>query len=145
LTVEERKRIGVKLAELRDAIAPAAGERADKGAIIARMLMAYPVGNLSEEVGVARAGAYLDALDDVPAWAIGDAVKRWNRGEAGDGMNYSFAPAPAILRKLALRSVEPVRVSIASLEALAAAGTIDEAMAGNPAETSALVPRLKSV
>ena len=145
LTADERKRIAAKLAELRDAAAPG-GERGEKGAIVARMLMAYPMGNASEESGAARGAAYLDALDDLPAWAIADAVKRWNRGEAGEGMNYNFAPAPAILRKLATKALEPVRDAIYGLEALASAVTLDEAMTGKTEEpASALVPKLHRV
>jgi hypothetical protein len=147
LTADERKRIAAKVAELK-ALAGFPGEhRAEKGAIVARLLMAYPLGGAAtEESGAARAGAYLDALDDVPSWAIGEATRRWNRGEAGEGMNYSFAPAPAILRKLALRELEPITIAIADLEALAGAVTLDEAMSSKAEEpANALVPRLRRV
>jgi hypothetical protein len=147
LTAEDRARIKARLADLRGVAVtePGAG-RNEKLAAIARLLLAYPVSNASQESGVARGGAYLDALDDIPAWAIADAVRRWNRGEAGDGLNYTFAPAPAILRKVALQALQPFLDAIRDLEGLDDIKTLDEAMAAKAdAERNPLVPRLKSV
>jgi hypothetical protein len=144
LTAEDRRAISAKLAQLRDLATTAPSHaRNEKLAAVARMLMAYPMANASEEAGAARAGAYLDALDDVPPAAIAEAVRRWNRGEAGEGLNYSFAPAPAILRKLALKAVEPLLQAIRDLEQLQGAVSLDEAMTRKAAEQNPLIPKLK--
>lgn len=53
----------------------------------------------------ARGMGFRIALEDLPAWCVQEAVKRWLRGEDGDGSeNYSFAPSPPQLRRLAIRA-----------------------------------------
>jgi hypothetical protein len=145
LTDDERGRINAKLLQLKALAGEGANNRNDKLAIIAKMLMAYPMANASEETGVARGGAFLDALDDVPPWAIAEAVRKWHRGEAGEGMNYSFAPAPAILRKLALSALRPITSAIEDLQTLATATTLDKAMDQTPPARNSLIPKLRSV
>jgi hypothetical protein len=83
LTADVRARIGARLAEMRAVAEADDGQenRKSRLALIASMLMAYPMAGGSEETGKARAQAYLAALDDVPPWAIADAIKRW-RGRA---------------------------------------------------------------
>jgi hypothetical protein len=142
LTDDERGRINAKLLQLKALAGEGANNRNDKLAIIAKMLMAYPMANASEETGVARGGAFLDALDDVPPWAIAEAVRKWHRGE---GMNYSFAPAPAILRKLALSALRPITSAIEDLQTLATATTLDKAMDQTPPARNSLIPKLRSV
>jgi hypothetical protein len=49
--------------------------------------------------------AYLSAIDDVPPWAVAEAIRRWHRGEGGGkDANYRFAPAPAELRYAAMQA-----------------------------------------
>jgi hypothetical protein len=67
LTDDERGRINAKLLQLKALAGEGANNRNDKLAIIAKMLMAYPMANASEETGVARGGAFLDALDALSA------------------------------------------------------------------------------
>ncbi|CAI9406569.1 hypothetical protein ANOBCDAF_01469 [Pleomorphomonas sp. T1.2MG-36] len=71
----------------------------------ARLLAVFPAGNISEAVLDARSTAYETALEDVPAWAVAAAGKRWIRGEVAileDRPNLSFPPSPPQLRALAL-------------------------------------------
>lgn len=42
------------------------------------------------------------ALEDMPAWAVTGAIRGWYRGEHGTEHNYTFAPAPAVLRRLTM-------------------------------------------
>lgn len=112
-------------------------------AIVTRMLLAYPVAGASAESGKARGGVYIDALDDLPPFALQAAVRAWGRGE-GEG-NHDFAPSPARLRTLALRDVERHRTAVAKLDDLLSAQTIDEAMDStrDPAPVPALVAKLR--
>jgi hypothetical protein len=76
------------------------------------MLMAMPTGgSLSETVAEARADMYDDALSDIPPWAIHAAIKRWGKGEVPElgmgSLNFQFAPAPAILRKICKIELQP--------------------------------------
>lgn len=136
LSTEERARIGARIADL------LAISEADDGAenqksrlgIVASMLMAYPMSGGSEETGRARAMAYLAALDDVPPWAIADAVRRWHRGECGADHNYRFAPSPAELRSAAMDILQPAKQTISHLTAILTALTIERAMDPAPVE-----------
>ncbi|MBR1287574.1 hypothetical protein JQ597_36525 [Bradyrhizobium sp. AUGA SZCCT0177] len=89
--------------------------------LIGPMLLVYPTSDPSEETTMARGAAYLESLDDIPPWALADAIRQWNRGEAGD-QHYAFMPPPAVLRGLALSHlvVERMRqllIAAPSLEA----------------------------
>lgn len=113
--------------------------RRERLGLIAKMLLAYPVANASKESGQARAEAYLDALDDVPPWALAAAVRRWNRGAAGEEHDYRWPPAPAVLRKIAVAELEELRPIVLHLEQLLAAMSPEEAIARPTTEERAKV------
>lgn len=69
---------------------------------ITRLLLALPSKASGEATGEAKAEAYMIALEDMPAWAVTGAIRGWYRGEHGTEHNYTFAPAPAVLRRLAM-------------------------------------------
>lgn len=102
-----------------------------RAVLLTRMLMAYPSAAASEQMMDARGSAYRDALDDVPAWAIAEAIRRWNRGECGQ-MNYNFAPAPAVLRDAALNILEPWRSALRHIDTALSAVTFERAMDSAP-------------
>jgi len=68
------------------------------------------LGHLVDEHRSAQAGsdtvavkieAYEDAVGDLPAWAIREAIRRWRRGEcSADSRDLDFAPKPARLRRM---------------------------------------------
>jgi hypothetical protein len=147
LTADVRTRIGARLAEMRAVAEADDGQenRKSRLALIASMLMAYPMAGGSEESGKARAQAYLAALDDVPPWAIADAIKRWHKGQFSGEHNYRFAPAPAELREGCMHILQPAKQTIAHLEDVLSASTIDEAMDPAPRAAAATMPRLKVI
>lgn len=151
LTDEDRARITAMVGKLRGIADADDGQDNQKAriALLAKMLMAYPVAsNASEEAGKARVNAYLAALDDVPPWAIADAIRRWHRGEGGGSdANYRFAPAPAELRYAVMQILQPAKQTIAHLEAVLDAMTIDRAMDPTPviSEIPTAAPRLRLV
>ncbi|WP_370674678.1 hypothetical protein [Pleomorphomonas sp. PLEO] len=104
LTPDERS----ILSQLVDDIAPLAEAKPDAFNSlrqVAKLLAVFPAGNLSDAVIDARSEAYEIALEDVPAWAVEAAAKRWIKGEVailGDKPNLSFPPSPPQLRALAL-------------------------------------------
>ncbi len=69
---------------------------------ITRLLLALPSKASGEATGEAKAEAYMIALEDMPAWAVTGAIRGWYRGEHGTEHNYTFAPAPAVLRRLTM-------------------------------------------
>ncbi len=129
LTPDDRALAESLLAQLRGTAisADTTDARKHRLAILTKMLLTYPVAGASSETGKARAEAYLEALDDIPPWAIANAVRVWHRGEAGDH-DYRWAPAPAVLRVIARSQSEPLKPAIEHLEKLLAAVPIDDAM-----------------
>lgn len=68
---------------------------------ISKMLLALPSREAGEFAAEAKSEAYMAALDDVPFWAVNEAMRRWYRGECGPKFDYRWQPAPATLRELA--------------------------------------------
>lgn len=150
LMADERARIEAKVRDLR-MVAEADDSQPNQKArlgLLANMLMAYPMAGGSEESGKARASAYLAALDDLPPWAIAEAIRKWHRGEGGSrDSNYRFAPAPAELRFAVMQILQPAKQTIAHLESVLTAMTIDRAMDPTPimSEIPTSRPRLRAL
>jgi hypothetical protein len=75
----------------------------------------------SDLIEEARSEVYLDVLDDTPCWAVEAAVKRWFRhdcgtDERGKPHNYTFAPDPGTLRKIAQRECHEFGARIGKLQ-----------------------------
>jgi hypothetical protein len=66
---------------------------------VSKMIMALGGKKFSDLTGEAKGEAYMVALNDVPCWAVEEALRKWYRGEFEKEYDYSFPPAPAILRK----------------------------------------------
>lgn len=116
--------------------------------LISKMLLAYPMAGSSAEAGMARGEAYLAALDDVPPWAIAEAIRKWHRGEGGGrDSNYRFAPAPAELRFSVMQILQPAKQALVHLESLLNALTIERAMNPMPlmSEIPTSRPRLRAI
>jgi hypothetical protein len=97
--------------------------------ILMKLFQAKPAPKTTEAGAEAKIEAYMDALDDVPCWAVRSAVRLWNRGQcdhvaSDDGRalpaftvpldrrahhNYDFAPGSAILRKLSVIEASLIR------------------------------------
>lgn len=69
--------------------------------IVSKMLKALSGQRLDESASEAAAEAYMAAIEDIPVWAIGEAMRRWYRGACGDAYNYRWRPQPAELHKIA--------------------------------------------
>jgi hypothetical protein len=137
LTDDERFCIRRKIVELRAACEADDGaeNRMARLGLVADLLLAYPIPNATSEAGRARAKAYLSALDDIPPWAIAEAINRWHRGECGHGYNYRWAPAPAELRELSIERLRPAKETIACLGAVLGAMSLERAMDPAPIES----------
>ncbi|WP_156886774.1 hypothetical protein [Pleomorphomonas oryzae] len=96
------------MSRLVDEVAPRAEAKPGSVAALqeaAKLLVVFPASNISEAVIDARSEAYEIALEDVPAWTVEAAAKRWLKGEVAvlaDKPNLSFPPSPPQLRALAL-------------------------------------------
>ncbi len=147
LTDDEKRKMSMTISVLQAASVSdnSRENRIERFAVLAKMLMGYPMANSSAEVAKARSEMYMDALDDIPAWAVGDAVKRWNRGEAGE-QNYTFAPPPAVLRAKCLGLLAEIKKSAEMVEDLLGAIPIEDAVNPAPrAPVNQLIPLLKAM
>jgi hypothetical protein len=67
---------------------------------IAKLVGFYATSGLSESQAAVKGEVFLSVVNDLPAWAVEEAVERWFRGQCGN-RNYDFAPSPAVLRETA--------------------------------------------
>ena len=66
---------------------------------------------------------YFDAIEDMPAWAVREALRKWNRAESAQldpkhPHDFKWAPEPPILRQLADHELMRVRARILTLQRL---------------------------
>lgn len=69
--------------------------------LLTKLFLALPRAKTNEIEIEARAEAYMDALDDVPSWAVQAAIRGWHRRAYGDKHDYRWAPVPSELREVA--------------------------------------------
>lgn len=72
---------------------------------VTKMTLVLPSKETGELAGEARAEAYMAALEDVPSWAVQEAMRKWHRSECGEKHDYKWQPMPATLRGLAMTEV----------------------------------------
>lgn len=75
---------------------------------VSKMMLTLPSREAGDLAAEAKSEAYMAALEDVPFWAVQEAMRRWYRGECGAKHDYRWQPAPATLRELA--QIETYRV-----------------------------------
>lgn len=79
-------------------------------AVLTKMFLALPSRRDSVTSAEVKVDVYMEALDDVPTWAVAEALRGWYRGthpaETVNGRSvthdFGWSPAPATLRRLAL-------------------------------------------
>lgn len=63
---------------------------------------------------------YLDAIEDLPAWAVREAIRKWNRAESvpfdGKKHDFNWRPQPPTLRRLAQHELVGVRARMLDLQ-----------------------------
>jgi hypothetical protein len=142
LTDQDRTEIQTRLDQINEIITGAnltINESAKaRLSLLTKMLLAFPAaGSSSEAAAQARSDVYDDALGDLPPWTINAAIKRWAKGEVPSDLNmgilnFTFAPSPAILRKLAKVELGPFEAQAAKLRALLKTVPIARAMDPEP-------------
>lgn len=76
---------------------------------VSKMTMVLAGREAGEFAAEAKGEAFMDALEDVPSWAVQEAMRKWHRFEYGPKHDYKWQPAPATLRELALTEVYRVK------------------------------------
>lgn len=90
------------------------------GVMIAALLIKGGGQKLDKASSDALTEDYLDAIEDLPAWAVREALRKWNRGEApaldGKKHDYNWRPTPPAVRKLAMLELWAIKSRIRKLE-----------------------------
>jgi len=76
---------------------------------VSKMTMVLAGKEAGELASEAKGEAFIDALEDVPSWAVQEAMRKWHRAEYGPKHDYKWQPAPATLRELAMIEVYRVK------------------------------------
>lgn len=89
------------------AMTPEAGDRFAEATTIAvsKMTLVLAGREAGDFAAEAKGEAFIDALEDVPFWAVQEAMRKWHRGEHGAEYDYKWQPAPATLRELSMVEV----------------------------------------
>lgn len=76
---------------------------------VTKMLLVLPSRESGDLMSQAKGEAYMAALEDVPSWAVQEAMRKWYRAECGEQFDYRWQPAPSTLREIALIEVYRVK------------------------------------
>lgn len=93
---------------------------------VTKMMLVLPSRESGDLVGQAKGEAYMAALEDVPSWAVEEAMRRWYRGECGDKFDYKWQPGPATLREIAMMEVYRVMGTRRKLREILSAEPLQE-------------------
>jgi len=113
VSMDQARQIEVSILAYRRSLSPGPGDVKAKGIAISRLVTSFPIA--PGEQGM-RADAYLEAVENLPAWAVERAVGRFIRGEAG--IDTRFCPAPPQVAQEVRKTMEPARADLAALERL---------------------------
>lgn len=94
---------------------------------VRRLLAATGVGIASRETGMGAIDGYMEALADIPAWAVEEARRRWLRAEAGP-QDYDWAPRPPRLRLICLEIIAPLRQALDHIREVLDARPLDDVL-----------------
>jgi len=107
------RQIADSISSYRRSLSPGPGDIKAKGIVVSRLLTSFPVPAGEQAL---RGDAYLEAVENLPAWAVERAAGRFIRGEAG--VDTRFCPTPPQLGQEARRAMQPARDDLAILERL---------------------------
>lgn len=118
LTVDERKRIETRLAEIGWYLDQRDAEQSRR--TVAGMMLSIPSGRASGEEAAAIIAAYVNALADLPSWAVSLAANRFIRGQVKTA-NPAFPPSGAEVHLEAEKELVPLRAEKIKLERMLSA------------------------
>lgn len=99
------------------------------GVMIAALLLKGGA-KLDQQSSDAFTEDYLDAIEDLPAWAVREAIRKWNRAEStkldGKPHDFNWRPSPPTLRRLAQMELTGVRGRMIELQKLCEAEPLIE-------------------
>lgn len=109
---------------------------------VTKMTLVLPSREVGDMANEAKGEAYMAALEDVPSWAVEEAMRRWHRAEYGDKHDYKWQPAPATLREISMLEVYRVMGVRRKLRAVLDAEPLLEFTPEHEAEMNAKLNKL---
>lgn len=105
-------------------------EEKEKLAALTKMFLAKPSAGITDLGAASRAESYMMALDDIPSWAILDAIKKWHRGDVKgvSEEDLRWAPDTAVLRRIALDQMKPYLERAHELKLVIESKPLDEVL-----------------
>lgn len=105
-------------------------EEGEKQAMLIKLFLAKPSSHMTEIGAASRAESYMMALEDIPAWAISDAIRKWHRGEVSGVSedDLKWTPDSAVLRRISMDVLSPYRDRITEIERVLAAKPLQEVL-----------------
>lgn len=96
--------------------------------LVTKMLMAKASANMTPEGAAAKGESYMIALDDLPAWAVEQAIAEWYRGEVSgvDPADFKWSPDSSALRRIAKAALRHYEDLLAQLRLVLAAKPLSE-------------------
>jgi hypothetical protein len=76
---------------------------------VTKMTLVLPSRESGDLAGEAKGEAYMAALEDIPSWAVQEAMRRWHRSECGEKYDYRWQPVPSVMREISMTEVYRVR------------------------------------
>lgn len=132
-TGPQRAAIARRIDELHAASMP--GPLASTLAVIGSIVSRNPAARQDEDLASIEIEAYRDALEELPAWTVREALRRWRRGEVGGNKrDLDFAPKEHRLREIALTVEASVRGQIIRLQRILDAEPDDSLTAAQRAD-----------
>jgi hypothetical protein len=99
------------------------------GVMIASLLLKGGA-KLDQQSSDALTEDYLDAIEDLPAWSVREAIRKWNRAESprldGKMHSYDFRPSPPTLHRLANHEMVALRRRLRDLQNICGAQALIE-------------------
>lgn len=118
----QTRHIAAEINRLRGLLSPSS-DRTGMAVELARLLAAFPSQQQSDTPAELRMAAYFEALEGVPAWAVGEARARILRGEVV--LDHRFCPTPPELANVVRIVLRPLRADLDDLRKIQAAATGD--------------------
>lgn len=116
------------------------------GVLIAGLLVKKAGAKLDKSSADALTEDYLDAIEDLPAWSVREALRKWNRGESqridAKPHDFNWAPTPPTLKRLSEFELGAIKVRIMRLQKLTAAVALIEFSEEHCAEMRARIAAL---
>jgi hypothetical protein len=128
----ERQNISRLQNDIERELTPLDGDDRLKTSMLAQMMISLAGGNTDELEARSKQAVYAAALEEIPAWAVREALRQWYRGQVKTlkikADEYRWPPAPGVLAIICRGILQPYHDAIEKLNDVLTAKPLDETM-----------------